>query len=122
MSKKKNIEPIIEQMKQAGTYRPEFKIAIDLLAQTVDDCKTAEKGFKKSGGKMVIDFTNKNGTTNKAKNPEYVLVLELRETVTKLCRELGITPAGLRRINDKAMKRQKKITKLEASLKRDGSS
>lgn len=116
MSVKSNKETIIKAMQQAGTYRDEFEKTIETLAKMMDECKKAEKAFKDSGGKFVVEYTNKAGATNQVKNPHFAVVETLRKDMLTYYTALGLTPAGLKKINEKSMTR-KKQGKLSGVLK-----
>lgn len=88
----------------AGTYRPFFDAVIDTLAETLEQRDEAMKQFKESGGEPVIIHTNKGGNANMAKNPCLVLWNELNATALHYWRDLGLTPAGLKKLNEDALK------------------
>ena len=56
----------------------------------------------------LIEYTNKNGTTNMIKNPLLTLLNDLDRDALAYWRDLGLTPAGLRKINEKAVQPRKK--------------
>ena len=95
-------------MQNAGTYREEFEDAITTLAKMMDDCAKAERAFKKSGGEFVTIYTNKSGAENLVKNPHYTLIESLRKDILAYYTHLGLTPAGLKRINTKLKLNTKK--------------
>lgn len=88
----------------AGTYKPFFESVIDTLAAIMERRDEANKQFKESGGETVIEYTNKNGNTNTIKNPALVVVMDLDAQALSYWRDLGLTPAGLKKINEAAMK------------------
>lgn len=91
---------IVEDMKRVNTYNPSFDTVVDVLAQTLHEYKETTKKFAESGGHIIIKHTNKNGSTNIVKNPLYLALEKLRDDVIAYSRELGLTPAGLKRLND----------------------
>ena len=93
---------IVKKMKSVGTYNLSFKHSIDVLSRTLYDYETALDSFERSGSNIITEHTNKNGSTNIVKNPLYLAIEKLRDDVLSYSRELGLTPAGLKRINDKA--------------------
>ncbi len=93
--------------REAGTYRPFFDSAIDTLAGIMEKRDNAEEQFKKSGGNTVVMHVNKGGNTNIVKNPALVVVDDLNKTALAYWRDLGLTPAGLKRINEDALRKQK---------------
>ena len=74
----------------------------------------AEEKYEASGAQPVVKHTNQGGNTNIVKNPVLVLVMELQAQALAYWRDLGLTPAGLKRIDEKAVKAQKKNTMAEA--------
>lgn len=93
---------IIQDMKNIGTYQPEFDKVIDNLARIYEDMDTAREQFKKSGGNIVVKHTNKNGSTNLVKNPFFLAIEGLQSNILLYNRELGLTPAGYRKIKGEA--------------------
>lgn len=110
----KNI--IKESCEAAGTYKPFFDSVINTLADILKKKDEAEELFKKSGGKMVVKHTNKGGATNLEKNPCVALINELNRDALSYWKELGLTPASLKRMKDDALN-QKKESALAAALK-----
>ena len=105
---------IIERMQKLGTYKPQYMEAINRTAKLYVHMDEIEAAFERSGGKIIITHTNKAGAKNLVKNP----FLQARDEVyTQLLaheRELGLTPAALKRINEAAMAKEKKSTLGEA--------
>lgn len=93
---------IVQDMKSIGTYKPEFNKIIDNLANIYEDMDTARDQFKKSGGNIVVKHTNKNGSTNIVKNPFFLAIEGLQNNILMYNRELGLTPAGYRKIKGEA--------------------
>ena len=97
-------EHIIVACTEAGTYRAYFDSAIDTLAGIMEKRDNAEEQFEKSGGNTVVMHVNKGGNANIVKNPALVVVDDLNKTALAYWRDLGLTPAGLKRINETALK------------------
>ena len=107
---------IIADMKEVGTYKPEFNKTVETLANMYVDLDTARTQFEKSGGNMIVKHTNKSGATNLVKNPFYLIIENLQANILQYNRELGLTPKGLKNINEKEMSTKKKKSKLEAAM------
>lgn len=107
---------ITSDMKSVGTYRPEFNKTIDNLAKIYVDMDIAREQFERSGGNIVVKHTNKNGSTNLVKNPFFLAIEGLQNNILLYNRELGLTPAGLRRIKGDAVETNKKMSGLAAAL------
>lgn len=52
----------------------------------------------------VIEYTNKAEATNIVKNPLLMLIDDMNRDALAYWRDLGLTPAGLRKINEQALK------------------
>lgn len=95
---------IKKMAKDAGTYRPCFDEAIRTLAGMLENRDIAEEEYKRLGSKPVIKYTNKGGSTNPTKNPLLVVVDDLNKTALSYWRDLGLTPAGLKKLKEDALK------------------
>ena len=102
-------------MKQVGTYNASFMYTINTLAKVLADYEKTINLFERSGGQVIVKHTNKSGATNIVKNPLYQAIEKLRDDIIAYSRELGLTPAGLKRIKDKD-NTSKKESRLERVL------
>ena len=107
---------IVKKMQSLNLYRDEYEHAIKGLSRALSDQEKTLTLFDKSGGQIMIKHTNKAGATNAVKNPFYLALETLRKDVLDYSRELGLTPAALKRINESAVK-QKKTSSLANALK-----
>ena len=87
-----------------GTYQPSFDYTIETLADILVKRDAAERKFEDTGAKLVVAHTNKGGATNAVQNPLLRIINDLNRDALAYWRDLGLTPAGLKRINDKAAK------------------
>lgn len=101
---------IIASCREAGTYRDFFLPVIDTLAGILEKRDEAQEMFKASGGKVVVKHTNKGGATNIEQNPLLRLINDLNRDALAYWRDLGLTPAGLKKIDEEAMKPKKQNT------------
>lgn len=106
---------IIESCRAAGTYRDFFLPVIDTLAGILEKRDEAQAMFAKSGGNILVKHTNKGGATNIEQNPALRLINDLNRDALAYWRDLGLTPAGLKKIDEEAMK-PKKQNSLEKVL------
>lgn len=90
---------ITEACEQAGTYREFFDPVIDTLASILEKRDQANELFLESGGKVVVKHTNKSGATNIEQNPVLRLMNDLNRDALAYWRDLGLTPAGLKKLN-----------------------
>lgn len=108
------VERITASALSAGTYRPYFDDVIDTLADILERRDAARALFDESGGNIIVGHTNKAGATNNEQNPILRLLNDLNRDALAYWRELGLTPAGLRRIDEQSMKQRKKSALGEA--------
>ena len=92
----------------AGTYRTWFDDIITTLADILAMRDEARELFVESGGNIVVDHTNKAGATNLEQNPILRMVNDLNRDALAYWRDLGLTPAGLKKIDQQSMKQRKK--------------
>lgn len=107
-------EKIVAASKAAGTYKPFFEHVIDTLAGVLEMRDDAQETFDKTGGKTVVVHVNKAKEKNLVKNPALVAVMELNAQALAYWRDLGLTPSGLKKINEAAMKEKKRSALAEA--------
>lgn len=98
---------IKEACQKAGTYRPFFDTTILSLSEILEKRDEVEKYYQETGAKPLIEYTNKNGSTNLVKNPALVMWDDLNKSALAYWRDLGLTPAGLKRIDQSAMQKKK---------------
>ena len=113
---KKNIS---KQMKAVGTYKAEFSIVINTLSKMLADYDNSLEKFEQTGGSIIVKHTNKAKETNLAKNPFYLAIETLRKQILEYLKELGLTPAGLKKINEKGLG-DKKLSSLAEALRNLG--
>lgn len=100
---KKKIKAACEE---AGTYRSQFEIVIETLAEIMETRDEAAKQYKLSGNKPVIAHTNKGGHTNLVKNPALAVINEQNQQALAYWRDLGLTPSGFKRLDGKAVEQK----------------
>lgn len=113
---RKILKKTIENMTIIGTYRPQFETNIRTYSEMKFELEALTKEFYEKGCKRTEEYTNKAGATNIRKTAEYLSLEKLRDDVAKRENELGLTPAGLKRINDEMKKNDKKKSKLAEAL------
>lgn len=91
-------DTIIEQCKAVGTYKDAFLPAIDTTVRTIEQRDAAWEAFVEDGCRYVIDHTNKADNTNMVKNPLFLIWRDLNNDALSMWRELGLTPAGYKKI------------------------
>lgn len=108
---KKKIKKACED---AGTYKPFFDSVIDTLALIM---QTRDEAVEKYDGNPTIEYTNKGGSTNIVKNPALVIINDMNRDALAYWKDLGLTPNGLKKINDAALNPDKKDAFAEAMAK-----
>ena len=111
---KKRIQSACED---AGTYKPFFDSVIDTLAGILEKRDGAEAVYAATGSLPIVEHTNQGGATNMQQNPALRLINDLNRDALAYWRDLGLTPSGLRKINDAAMKEARKESALEKALR-----
>lgn len=105
---------IRQSCEDAGTYKPYFDDVITTLASILERRDRAEEEWD---GITVVEHTNRGGVTNKEQNPSLRLINDLNRDALTYWKELGLTPASLKKINETAMQARKKESALEKALK-----
>ncbi len=98
-AEKRYKKQIINKMKQVGTYNASFMYTINTLAKVLADYEETINLYERTGRQKIVKHTNKSGATNIIKNPLYQAIEKQRDDIIAYSRELGLTPAGLKRIN-----------------------
>lgn len=119
MTRKQWKSKIIKQMKAAGTYKDIFASPIEALSEILEQRDKAFSEFLESGGETVTEFVSDRGAVNLKKNPRLQAWSDLNKDALAYWRDLGLTPAGLKRLNELALKEnQKQESALEEALKK----
>jgi 2-C-methyl-D-erythritol 4-phosphate cytidylyltransferase len=100
----------------AGTYKECFDSVIDTLAGIMETRDDAQEQFEQLGGKTVVEHAIRGGQINTVKNPALVVLMDCNAQALAYWRDLGLTPAGLKKINEGAIRQEKKESALEKAL------
>ena len=100
---------------EAGTYKAFFQIVIDELADILDRRDAAKELYNKDP-RPVIEFKNTLGAENIVKNPLLMLIEDMNKNALAYWRDLGLTPAGLRKLNERTFRESGSPTKANALL------
>lgn len=103
-----------------GVYKPEFDGTIKLLAEVMVQRQKVWADYEADGCRSVIIGVNKGGSEYMAKNPLLSMWDDLTKTALSYRRELGLTPAGLKKLKENAMDGPKRSALAEALAKLDG--
>lgn len=118
MEKAEWIRKIKAACRKAGTYQPQFRYVIETLAQIMEDRDKVHEQYLSSGAHPTIIHTNKAKEQNIVKNPMLVMELDLNAQALAYWKELGLTPAGLKRLNAQVIEKKNEngLEKLLAGL------
>lgn len=105
---------IIDQCRAVDTYKDAFLPTIDALAKLLEQRDKAYEDFMAEGAEAIVEKVSDRGAVNAAVNPLLRLWQELNRDALAYWRDLGLTPAGLKRINDSAVKQPKPSALAEA--------
>ena len=117
---KKIVKKTVENMTALGTYRAQFAAAIQNYAEMRYQLSELNAQFYAGGCKITEMYTNKAGATNERKTALYMAIETLRRDIAATEDRLGLTPSGMKRINDREMKSRKRESKLDRALKSSG--
>lgn len=104
MTKSKWKALILKQMAALHVQNDAYDSAVETLAAILEQRDKTAREFKASGGKSVIEYTNKGGSTNMTKNPLLVLWDDLNKSALAYWRELGLTPSSYKKMTGGAAK------------------
>ena len=92
----------------AGTYKPYFDSVISTLSNILEARDAAQKWYDESGASPVIYYTNKSGVKNLIQHPALTTISAMNKEALSYFRDLGLTPAGLKKVTGKIMKPEQK--------------
>lgn len=103
-------------MKNVGTYRPQFDRTVRTYSEMSYDYKILMRQFEESGDQFVDEYTNKSGATNAMTTAIYSEIKMIRKEMVTYESILGLTPAGLKRINKEMDQSKNKTSSLAKAL------
>ena len=116
MSKKKWKNLINRQLTALGLQNDAYESTVESLAAILEQRDKTFEEFQQNGGKSVIEYTNKGGSTNMTKNPLLVLWDDLNKTALAYWRELGLTPSSYKKLTGTGAKQEESKKGLAAAL------
>ena len=90
---------LIQQCKDADTYQEYFQGAISTLASLLERRDEAYAEFVAYGCRTMVERVSDRGAVNQVVNPLLKLWQELNRDALAYWRDLGLTPAGYKRLN-----------------------
>lgn len=107
---------INKQLSALDLQNEAYSSTVESLAAILEQRDKTYEEFQESGGKSVIEYTNKGGSTNMTKNPLLVLWDDLNKTALAYWRELGLTPSSYKRLTGTGTKKEEVKKGLVAAL------
>ena len=108
---------IEEACKAIGTYRPQFFMTYDILADTLAKLDQLQEEFENSDNPIIVMHTNRGGSTNLTQNPAIRLINDLKTQALTYLRECGLTAHSLKKINEQELQQsQQKTSPLAEAL------
>ena len=90
----------VRSMRNLGTWKDEFQPSVVRYCEMRLQYKMLMERWYDGGCVIAEEYTNKAGATNVRKTALYIAIESLRRELHELESDLGLTPIGLRRIND----------------------
>lgn len=88
-------------------FIPNFETSINILAEILEERDRVYKIYQEQGGQPVIEYESDRGAKNPKQNPLLKQWNDLNTTALQYMRDLGITPAGLRKLQGQLPKNEK---------------
>lgn len=101
---------------ESGTYQKQYDSVINALADILEQRDLVYAQYVEEGCQATVTKTSDRGAVNTGKNPLLSIWMDLNRDALAYWRDLGLTPAGLKRINESAVKGAKKESALEKAL------
>lgn len=101
-------------MKNLGTYRTQFDRTVRTYAEMSYDYKVLLRKFEESDDQYIEEYTNKSGATNAMTTAIFNEIKMIRKEMVAYENTLGLTPAGLKKINKEMDKPKGKSKLVEA--------
>lgn len=95
---------IVENAKSIGTYRDEFDDTITMLSEILDRRDKIKKQFTDEGEIFLVKKVSDRGAVNYSKNPLLTTLENCEAQALTFWREIGLTPRGLKQIDEMAAK------------------
>ena len=76
----------------------EYEPLVDTLADILEQRDKTFEDFSNSGERRMVEYTNKNGSTNRVKNPLIIMWDDFNKTALSYWRELGLTPSSYKKM------------------------
>jgi len=98
---------IKEQINFDSEFIPNFETTISILCEILEERDRVYKLYQEQGQTPVIDYTTDRKSTNPKINPLLDTWNKLNNTALTYLDKLGLTPAGLRKLQGQLQKQEK---------------
>lgn len=88
--------------RDAGTYKPYFDHVIDTLAEILEKRDEAMDAYNLDEDEKIVTVVKQKTGLVKVKNPLVAIWEDLNKLALNYWRDLGLTPAGLKKLNEEA--------------------
>lgn len=95
---------IKQLMNKASTWQPFYDATVDTLADILEKRDLSLEQYEAEGSQILIEKSTAKGDIVMVRNPLLDTWIKLNDQAKSLFNDLGLTPAGLKRINDAASK------------------
>ena len=107
-------EKLTEQLNFDREYIPSFQTTIQILSEILEERDRVYTCYVQNGAEPVTEFTSDRGAVNMKPNPLLKQWQDLNTSALSYLRDLGLTAAGLRKLQGQLQKEEKKSDKLGA--------
>ena len=104
MNKKDWKRQVVAKCQEIGTYKDEFLPVINTLADILEERDRIRKQYHDEGDHPLVIKVSDRGATNNVKNPLLAAWEDLNRDALVYWRELGLTPAGFKKLNTETAK------------------
>lgn len=115
MTERGYLVKINKAMRAADTYQEIYTEVIKTLAAVLAERDHIYEQYVKEGSEPLVDVLTDRGSPQRRPNPLLDQWNKLNQTALSYWKELGLTPAGLKKLNDEATK-EPKMSPLDSVL------
>lgn len=95
---------IVAKCKSIGTYKQEYLPVINTLADILEERDNVRAQYRAEGSHPLVDRISDRGAVNKSKNPLLTTWEDLNKDALAYWRDLGLTPAGFKKLSSENVK------------------
>lgn len=111
---------IIAACESIGVYEAAYDDVINTLAAILEKRDECDKLYKDTGAAPVVEHETKTGSTYLERNPVLRTWMDLNAQALAYWRDLGLTPAGFKKLSDQKINTKPKKSGLELALEKLG--